>query len=811
MSIYTKLRSLGASCTKFTGHLPHGAEAPSRSIYRSISKRVLSLSFLALIAPSVYAQGLALTVDVPAGTTSVKMHSDAFDWSLEAAAIASDNSDGTWTVTLNPAPASNIEYVWVVDDVIEVLYDNAGLGECTAEIDAGTFHTDYFSWGNRKHAVDSGDVTSDVYEACAGTVIDGGTDGSTDGSTDGGNTATPLAIQGDWKLAPVAGALGVGPNQGDTGWWSSNTDDVTTRACLFDDVYSLKADGVFANEMGADTWLETWQGVAAEACGAPVAPHDGSNAAATYASDADANTLTVSGAGAFVGLAKVTNAGQISDGAAVADSITYQVSALTDTSMTLDANMGAGGWWRFKLVSADYVAPSDVSVTFQVDMSAVETVSTDGVYLAGGNFGQDGELLTDVGNGIWSVTLDLAPDTQYLYKFRNQAANGGWDGFEDAAGLVAGECNSGQYNDRSVDVAGASVVLSAVAYGSCTAEPYVAPSGPTLPTAPVPTDAAETVLSVFGTTYGTLEGTNFNPGWGQATAVSVDANLVYTGLNFQGTQFDGSLDVSGYEYLNVDFYVTESTALNFVLISDGAETPVALDVAQTGQWVNVQIPLSSYSDVVNLAAVIQFKVDGNGSVAFNNLYFGGTAPVVSTDVSVTFQVDMSEVETVSADGVYIAGGGFGQDGHLLTEGADNVWSVTLELAAGQHTYKFRNQAANGGWDGFEDAAGLVAGECNTGEYNDRFVDVSDADVVLGVVAYGSCTADAYVPPAGPEVPTAPVPSDASESVLSVFGTTYGNLDGTDFNPGWGQATAVSVGTNLVYSGLNYQGTQFASS
>ena len=288
------------------------------------------------------------------------------------------------------------------------------------------------------------------------------------------------------------------------GWWSNSADDLTVRACLFDDVYSFKADGVFANEMGADTWLEPWQGVAAEACGAPVAPHDGSNAAATYTSDADANTLTVSGAGAFVGLAKVTNAGQISDGAAVADSITYQVSALTDTSMTLDVFTGAN-WWRFKLVSAEYVAPSDVSVTFQVDMSAVETVSTDGVYLAGGYFGQDGHLLTEGADNVWSVTLDLAPDTQYLYKFRNQAANGGWAGFEDAAGLVAGECNTGEYNDRFVDVADCRVVLSAVAYGSCTSEPYVAPSGPTLPTAPVPTDAADSVLSVFGTTYGNLE------------------------------------------------------------------------------------------------------------------------------------------------------------------------------------------------------------------------------------------------------------------------------------------------------------------
>jgi len=113
--------------------------------------------------------GVSYTVAVPTGTTSVKMHSDTFGWNLEAAAIASDNSDGTWTVTMNPAPAANIQYLWVVDDVIDVLYDNAALGECTAEIYAGTFHTDYFSWGNRVHIRGSGDVTGDVAGACSGT------------------------------------------------------------------------------------------------------------------------------------------------------------------------------------------------------------------------------------------------------------------------------------------------------------------------------------------------------------------------------------------------------------------------------------------------------------------------------------------------------------------------------------------------------------------------------------------------------------------------------------------------------------------
>ena len=149
-----------------------------------------------------------------------------------------------------------------------------------------------------------------------------------------------------------------------------------------------------------------------------------------------------------------------------------------------------------------------------------------------------------------------------------------------------------------------------------------------IPAAPVPTDPANSVLSIFSDAYTDQEGTVFNPDWGQATQVAVGDNLVYTGLNYQGTQFENQ-DVSGYAYLNVDYYVTESTPLYFFLIGSAGETAVALDVSETEQWVNVQIPLSSYSSV-NLADVFQFKVDGNGQtrlgqVAFNNIYFGGVA------------------------------------------------------------------------------------------------------------------------------------------------------------------------------------------
>ena len=124
-------------------------------------------------------------------------------------------------------------------------------------------------------------------------------------------------------VSPQAGALGVGPNQGDGSWWSNSSGDVTTRDCLFDDSLVFDANGNFMHYMDGNTWLESWQGVASEQCGAPVAPHDGSG---SYTYTYSNNQLTVNGTGAHIGLAKVTNAGEISAGAPVASTITYEIS-----------------------------------------------------------------------------------------------------------------------------------------------------------------------------------------------------------------------------------------------------------------------------------------------------------------------------------------------------------------------------------------------------------------------------------------------------------------------------------------------------
>ena len=155
-------------------------------------------------------------------------------------------------------------------------------------------------------------------------------------------------IAGDWKLASEAGALGVGPGLGDTSWWSNSEADLGTRSCLFDDVFRFGEDGSFANVQGSETWVEPWQGAAAESCGAPVAPHDGSNAA-TYTYDESALSITVDGLGAHIGLPKVINGAEIDNTANAATSIVYTISAMTDTTMTLDIEVAGGGYWRYML------------------------------------------------------------------------------------------------------------------------------------------------------------------------------------------------------------------------------------------------------------------------------------------------------------------------------------------------------------------------------------------------------------------------------------------------------------------------------
>jgi hypothetical protein len=160
-------------------------------------------------------------------------------------------------------------------------------------------------------------------------------------------------FEGIWSLAPIAGAVGVGPELGDLSWWGNSEEHVTTRTCIFDDTFFFGNDGSFANNMGEATWLEAWQGVEEEACGTPVYPQDGSDTSYTYSYDEGAQTITVYGVGAHIGVSKVYNNGEFAAPAEInsVESITYEITEMSEdgNTMTLDISIGVG-YWRFILV-----------------------------------------------------------------------------------------------------------------------------------------------------------------------------------------------------------------------------------------------------------------------------------------------------------------------------------------------------------------------------------------------------------------------------------------------------------------------------
>lgn len=161
-------------------------------------------------------------------------------------------------------------------------------------------------------------------------------------------TSAPVSpLAGTWKMAEVAGSLGVGPAVGDIGWWNCDTACVALRDCYYDDLYIFGTDGSFTNDLGAESWIEPWQG-GSDACGPPAAPHDGSNPA-TYTYDAGAGTVTLNGTGAFIGIPKANNQGELPN-VAVPTSITYNVNLIDANNMDVYIEAGAGAFWQFKLV-----------------------------------------------------------------------------------------------------------------------------------------------------------------------------------------------------------------------------------------------------------------------------------------------------------------------------------------------------------------------------------------------------------------------------------------------------------------------------
>ena len=192
----------------------------------------------------VAAEVLNITTTVCDAATSVAMTGPWWGWDPAAGPAASDNGDGSWTFTFDPAPTDNMEYLLVVDGVQEDLVASSTASEdwsCTPV-------TDYWSYANRQWAVGSGDV-SNVYGTCGACEVAPSTLTITTTVCD---AATSVAMTGPWwGWDPAAGPAA--SDNGD-GSWTFTFDPAPTDNME----YLLVVDGVQEDLVASSTASEDW-------------------------------------------------------------------------------------------------------------------------------------------------------------------------------------------------------------------------------------------------------------------------------------------------------------------------------------------------------------------------------------------------------------------------------------------------------------------------------------------------------------------------------------------------------------------------
>ncbi|KAF2517689.1 hypothetical protein [Flavobacterium foetidum] len=211
-----------------------------------------------------------------------------------------------------------------------------------------------------------------------------------------------------------------------------------------------------------------------------------------------------------------------------------------------------------------------------------------------------------------------------------------------------------------------------------TAKLVVAPSS----SAPTPPNRqAGDVISIYGTKYTNVAGTNYFPDWGQAGQGSSwaefdlngDKMLNYIKLSYQGIALadNVTIDVSGMEYFHMDVWTPDLQKIETSLISKtNGEKPVVRDLT-ANQWTSIDIPISAFtSQGLTVADLFQLKFVGTpwagGTVFIDNIYFYKT-PAEAITLPIDFEsttlnyawggfgnVDASVVANVNKTGINVS-------------------------------------------------------------------------------------------------------------------------------------------------------------
>jgi CxxC motif-containing protein (DUF1111 family)/predicted lipoprotein with Yx(FWY)xxD motif len=356
-----------------------------------------------------------------------------------------------------------------------------------------------------------------------------------------------------------------------------------------------------------------------------------------------------------------------------------QADALTDGLLMLRYSFGLRGE---ALIAGTPTSDSNISAEdvesridkmlsiADIDGNSKVDALTDGLLLLRYLFGHRDEALLKSVVGSGALRSSLAQVTGYLNTFMpNQTPepidsdNDGVADIDDAFPHDAGETSDrdndgiGDNADAFPDDSTETLDLNNNGIGDN------ADSTNSVVLAPIPTELNADVLSIFSDSFTDISGVNFNPAWGQNTSVTVaNGQISYEALNYQGTTFGGPQDVSGYAYFHIDVWPEDSTAFQLFLINSGAvtgggpiETYFDLNLS-VNQWNSIDIPLNSFSAVVDLTKVDEIKFVGTGNVKIDNLFFGGISESNNGGSTNNNSGDLTNDGTLSSEEISVANG-----------------------------------------------------------------------------------------------------------------------------------------------------------
>lgn len=321
-----------------------------------------------------------------------------------------------------------------------------------------------------------------------------------------------------------------------------------------------------------------------------------------------------------------------------------------------------------------------VNVTFRVDMQEV-TVSPLGVHIAGNfslplpSWDPSGiELDSPLIGSVYSVTLELPLNSNFEFKY----VNGDTWGQDES---VPGQC--AQNNNRYVEIGENDTTLSVVCYGSCL--PCILP----MVDITFQVDMSNQEVS----TEGVHIAGSFQAWDPDSTEMTHIGNNIYQ-ITFQL----GEGEYHEYKFLNGNAWGAD-------------ETVPPPCVANNNRYLTVPVTNTTLDAVC----------------------FGSCDPCSGvTDINVTFQVDMSEADSISAEGVHIAGGfqSWDPSATLMTDMGNGIYAYTVVLNSGSYQeYKFVNHNT---WDGAEQVPAICA------TLGNRVLNVPDNDTILPAVCFSSC-------------------------------------------------------------------------